>query len=235
MDYNEKATELVGLIDKLIGIKKAVRGTVMAMIAEGKKLMDRYPGGVCGSLFLGELFRGQTPDFPVAAKKYYPTEDEIHLLVQKKYLDGDIIKEKNTKTSSVIRGMIMKAYISSLCNRVKFLARQMDLRRDEKSLEHFCPDRLDYPDADKLLELREEAEGYLQKNVSSKKSLSVLDLKDPVACKEVAEFIHKQSGNVARELRNRNFPVVTVKRINFCEAEHAGIVWPKFRNHWNNE
>ncbi len=231
MENNEKATELVGLIEKLIGIKEAVRGTAMAMIAEGVNLTDRYPGGVCDSRFLGELFQGKVAGFPVEAKEYFPAKDEVERLVQKGYLNGGLIKEKKkTEAGGVISGRIMKAYISYLCNRIKSLARQLNLRTDEKSLDCFSLDRLDHPDYDRLLELRDDAE-----NIPSQKPNSPLDLKDPVACKYVAEIVDRQSGNVARALRSRNFPVVSSGRINYCEAEHAGILWPKFKQHWKRQ
>jgi len=57
-------------------------------------------------------------------------------------------------------------------------------------------------------------------------------LKNPVKCGEVAVIVHMRSDNVARMLRSRRYPVVTVGRKNYCEAEDAAVLWPKWKKRW---
>jgi hypothetical protein len=57
-------------------------------------------------------------------------------------------------------------------------------------------------------------------------------LKNPVACVEVGCYISKRPDNIATSLKNHNYSVVKSGRKNYCNAEDAGVLWPKWKKHW---
>lgn len=60
-------------------------------------------------------------------------------------------------------------------------------------------------------------------------------LKNPVTCREIGGIIHRRSDNIAAKLKKSGYPVVKSNRRYYCDAEHAGVVWPKWKKHWQNK
>jgi hypothetical protein len=63
-------------------------------------------------------------------------------------------------------------------------------------------------------------------------SSAIRNLKNPVTCADVALAIHKRSDNVARTLRGHRYPVIIESRKSYCDAEDAGVIWPKWKERW---
>ena len=61
------------------------------------------------------------------------------------------------------------------------------------------------------------------------KSFSLDDLEHPVKCTVVAKIVREMSHNIANKLKRHKYPVVKVARKNYCEVEHAAILYPKKR------
>lgn len=59
--------------------------------------------------------------------------------------------------------------------------------------------------------------------------LKLHDLKNPIKCTEVAAIVRGMSHNIAAKLKRHEYPVVQVARKNYCEVEHAAILYPKKR------
>ena len=55
------------------------------------------------------------------------------------------------------------------------------------------------------------------------------DLKNPIKCTIVAGIVRELSHNIATKLKRHQFPVIKVARKNYCEVEHAAILYPKKR------
>jgi hypothetical protein len=64
---------------------------------------------------------------------------------------------------------------------------------------------------------------------AEKKGVSLDALKHPIRCTVVAGIVREMSHNVAAKLRRYQYPVITVARKNYCEIEHAAILWPHKR------
>ena len=60
-------------------------------------------------------------------------------------------------------------------------------------------------------------------------------LKNPMTCAEIGGIIHKRSDNIAQTLKRSKYPVVKSNRRYYCNAEDAGILWPKWKKHWQNK
>lgn len=60
-------------------------------------------------------------------------------------------------------------------------------------------------------------------------------LKNPIPCKQVADIIHKRSDNVARTLRNNEYPLEKISGKWFCDAEHAAVIWRKWKKYWQEQ
>jgi len=61
------------------------------------------------------------------------------------------------------------------------------------------------------------------------KGFSLDDLEHPVKCTVVAKIVRGMSHNIAAKLKRHQYPVVKVARHNYCEVEHAAILYPKKR------
>jgi hypothetical protein len=72
-----------------------------------------------------------------------------------------------------------------------------------------------------------------QETTLVKKPLSVL--KNPVTCVEISGIIRRRSDNIAAKLKKSGYPVVKSNRRYYCDAEHAGVLWPKWKKHWQNK
>lgn len=70
---------------------------------------------------------------------------------------------------------------------------------------------------------------------SEEKSLTLSDLEHPVPCLRVAGIVHKRSDNVARSLRSHKYPVIVSGDKYYCDAEHAAVLWPKWKKHWREK
>jgi hypothetical protein len=60
-------------------------------------------------------------------------------------------------------------------------------------------------------------------------------LKNPVTCAEVGGIIRKRSDNIAAELKKHRYPVVKSNRKNYCNAEDAAVLWPKWKRHCQSQ
>lgn len=58
---------------------------------------------------------------------------------------------------------------------------------------------------------------------------------NPVLCSEVAKIVHKRSDNIARRLRAGKYLVVIEGNKCYCDAEHAALIWPKWKKHWKKQ
>lgn len=55
---------------------------------------------------------------------------------------------------------------------------------------------------------------------------------NPVTCVYVAGIIRKRSDVVARTLKAHQYTVVKKAHKNYCDAEQAAVLWPKWKKHW---
>lgn len=72
----------------------------------------------------------------------------------------------------------------------------------------------------------------IKENLQDKKKQaepSLKDLKNPIKCTEVAAIAREMSHNIAAKLRRRKYPVVCSARKNYCEVEHAMVLYPNKR------
>jgi hypothetical protein len=82
---------------------------------------------------------------------------------------------------------------------------------------------------------REKLKAETEPKTPSVKEPPLAVLKNPVTCLEVSLIVRVRSDNVAAKLKRYKYPVVKIGRKNYCDAEHAGVVWPKWKNHWQNK
>jgi len=67
------------------------------------------------------------------------------------------------------------------------------------------------------------------------KKLTLDDLVNPVTCQLVAGIIRKRPFSVARSLKNNCYPVIKSGHKNYCNADHAAIIWPKWKAYWKKK
>ena len=60
-------------------------------------------------------------------------------------------------------------------------------------------------------------------------------LENPVPCVQVSAITRVRSDNIARTLKAHQYPVVIAGRKNYCNAEHAAVLWPKWKKHWQKK
>ena len=76
------------------------------------------------------------------------------------------------------------------------------------------------------------------------------DLKNPVACVEVAAAVRldpdnrkkpknerkrPRSDNIARKLRRSGCPVILDGKKFYCEAKDAALIWPEYKKYWKKQ
>jgi len=60
-------------------------------------------------------------------------------------------------------------------------------------------------------------------------------LKNPVPCTDVSGIIRVRSDNIARRLKAGRYPVVKLGKKNYCDADDAAVLWPKWKKHWQEK
>ena len=70
-----------------------------------------------------------------------------------------------------------------------------------------------------------------------RRSEKLADLENPVACVDVRKIVggHSRSDNIARRLRAGKYPVVREGNKCYCDAEHAALIWPKWKKYWKKQ
>ncbi len=53
-----------------------------------------------------------------------------------------------------------------------------------------------------------------------------------IPCADIGPIIHKRSDSVARTLKAHQYPVVKLANKYYCDPEHAAVLWPKWKKHW---
>lgn len=82
----------------------------------------------------------------------------------------------------------------------------------------------------------EDALDNVTADLEGKESGASLDgIENPVACIEVSRIVRVRSDNIARKLRKLQYPVVRPGKENYCNAEHAAVLWPKWNKHWQEK
>jgi len=56
-----------------------------------------------------------------------------------------------------------------------------------------------------------------------------------IACVQIAGIIRKRSDAIARTLRTSKYPVIKKANKNYCNPEHAALIWPKWKKYWKNK
>lgn len=87
----------------------------------------------------------------------------------------------------------------------------------------------EHPNLGRIRKALEEGKKAVVLDENKPKSFSLDDLKHPVKCTVVAEIVRGMSHNIAAKLNRHGYPVVKVARHNYCEVEHAAILYPKKR------
>jgi len=89
------------------------------------------------------------------------------------------------------------------------------------------------PDVEELLT---KAQSLSPINGNSENASSAIQkLTNPVTCATVAAIAHKRSDNIARTLRSRRYRVIIEGRKSYCDAEEAAVLWPKWKEHWQEQ
>jgi hypothetical protein len=98
-----------------------------------------------------------------------------------------------------------------------------------------------YLDEDELKLLLTKAKGLLESIVEKaehrpqNKLMTLSDFEHPVPCSLVAGIVRKRSDNVARSLKNHKYPVILSCDKYYCDAEHAAVLWPKWKKYWKEK
>lgn len=101
--------------------------------------------------------------------------------------------------------------------------------------------RNDYIDEDELQMLVTKAEALRASIVKKtehrpeEESPMLSDFEHPVPCSHVAGIIRKRSDNIARSLRSHKYPVIVSGARSYCDAEHAAVLWPKWKKYWREK
>ena len=80
-----------------------------------------------------------------------------------------------------------------------------------------------------IIQIDLTARGKAAAGISDTPKIALDDFKHPVKCTVVAEIVRGMSHNIAAKLKRHQYPVVKVARKNYCEVEHAAILYPKKR------
>lgn len=56
-------------------------------------------------------------------------------------------------------------------------------------------------------------------------------LENPVSCVDVGGVVHRRPDSVARTLKAAKYPVVKRANKNYCDPEHAAVLFPKWKAH----
>lgn len=87
----------------------------------------------------------------------------------------------------------------------------------------------EHPNLGRIRKALEQGKKAVLLDENKAKSFSLDDLEHPVKCTVVAEIVRGMSHNIAAKLKRHQYPVVKVARHNYCEVEHAAILYPKKR------
>lgn len=69
------------------------------------------------------------------------------------------------------------------------------------------------------------------KAAAEKIEITLEDLENPVPCTEVSGITRIRSDNIARTLKSHKYPVVKSGGKYYCNAEHAAVLWPKWKKY----
>jgi hypothetical protein len=87
----------------------------------------------------------------------------------------------------------------------------------------------EHPNLGRIRKALEQGKEELTLDKNKTKSFSLDDLEHPVKCTVVARIVREHSHNIASKLKRHQYPIVKVARKNYCEVEHAAILYPKKR------
>jgi len=73
------------------------------------------------------------------------------------------------------------------------------------------------------------------KNMAQNKGPSLDSLESPMPCSIIAGIVHKRSDNIARTLKAHRYPVVKAGKKNYCNADDAAVLWPKWKKYWQQK
>jgi hypothetical protein len=67
------------------------------------------------------------------------------------------------------------------------------------------------------------------------KKLTLDNLVNPVTCQLVAGIVRQRSFSVSRSLKSHCYPVIKSGNKNYCNADHAAVLWPKWKTYWKKK
>lgn len=121
---------------------------------------------------------------------------------------------------------------STYLDNIRYMARQVAVRLYEEN--ELLPEP---PATERLTDIKTwciKANRVIreEKNNAGTKISPLAALKNPVSCVDVSVVIRKRSDNIATKLINHNYKVIKIGRKNYCDAEDAAVLWPKWKKHW---
>jgi hypothetical protein len=188
-------------------------------------------GGFSSSGFSGPI---KTPEEEIPET----TEFEVELLADIKYRQRDSKYRQVMQDVEAKRNAILKK-IDHLIYTVKEPLLKFDIAKNTLLVEDWgkikegsVPSRdsvrktIDALEAIKELEKRKAETGQEIKTVKDEEMPS-----NYIPCIEIAVIIRKRSDAIARTLKAAKYPVIKKANKNYCDPEHAAVLFPKWKKH----